>query len=159
MELVSLPSELATPARPFLTSEHTLHQQMGVDTIRFELGYRDVTTTVDALGETARFLRDNPIERGSITEQRLQDPFDYQAEDVLIEASREAVGEVRPLSDAYDPDFRNRYAPGSSDWRLVEPKNKERGGVPAWKSAPRRTIHGNLTRLGPPGRLARPWSA
>ena len=78
MELVSLPAALATPARPFLTSEHTLHQHMSVDAIRFELGYQDVTPTVDALAIVARYLRDNPIERGSVTEQRLQDPFDYQ---------------------------------------------------------------------------------
>ena len=123
MELVSLPAALATPARPFLTSEHTLHQQMGVDAIRYELGYRDVTPTVDALGETARFLRDNPVERGSITEQRLQDPFDYAAEDLLIEAYRRQMSDVTPLADAYDPDYRNRYAPGSSDWRLVQAKH------------------------------------
>ena len=120
IELVSLPSELATPARPFLTSEHTLHQQMGVDAIRSELGYRDVTPVNQALGETARYLRDNPIERGSITEQRLQDPFDYQAEDALIEAYRKAAGDLQRLADAYDPDSRNRHAPGSNDWRLVE---------------------------------------
>lgn len=123
MELVSLPSALATPARPFLTSEHTLHQQMGVDAIRFELGYRDLTPVVEALSETARYLRDHPIERGSITEQRLQDPFDYAAEDALIETYRQRMSEVQPLADAYDPDYRNRYAPGSSDWRLVEAKN------------------------------------
>lgn len=123
IELVSLPSELATPARPFLTSEHTLHQQMGVDAIRSELGYRDVTPVINALGETARYLRDNPIERGSVTEQRLQDPFDYQAEDALIEAYRKAAGDLQRLADAYDPGFRNRYAPGSNDWRLVEAKN------------------------------------
>ena len=123
MELVSMPAALATPARPFLVSEHTLHQQMGVDAIRYELGYRDPTPVVEALGITARFLRDNPVERGSITEQRLQDPFDYAAEDALIETFQESIADASRLADAYDPDFRNRYAPGSEDWRLVEARS------------------------------------
>jgi hypothetical protein len=123
IELVSLPAALATPARPFLISEHTLHQQMGIDAIRFELGYRDVTPAVEALGITARYLRDNPVARGSVTEQRLQDPFDYEAEDALIEAYRSATTDALELANAYDPEFRNRYAPGSNDWRLVAAKN------------------------------------
>ena len=88
-----------------------------------ELGYRDVTPVVEALGITARYLRDNPIARGSITEQRLQDPFDYEAEDALIETYRSATTGALELADAYDPEFRDRYAPGSNDWRLVEAKN------------------------------------
>lgn len=123
MELVSLPAALATPARPFLLAEHALHQQMSVDAIRFELGYRDPTPAVQALAITARYLRDNPVVRGSITEQRLQDPFDYASEDALIEAFLAATGSVAPLADAYDPDYRSRYAPGSDDWRLVEAKS------------------------------------
>jgi nucleoside-diphosphate-sugar epimerase len=123
IDLVSMPAALAAPARPFLSAEHTLHQQMGVDAIRFELGYRDVKPVVEALGITARYLRDNPVERGSITEQRLQDPFDYEAEDALIEAYQSAMTGVLQLAEAYDPGFRNRYAPGSDDWRLVEAKN------------------------------------
>ena len=61
IDLVSMPAALATPARPFLGAQHTLHHQMGVDTIRFELGYRDVVPAVEALGITARYLRDNPV--------------------------------------------------------------------------------------------------
>ncbi|HIG39529.1 MAG: NAD-dependent dehydratase [bacterium] len=123
IELVSMPAALATPARPFLISEHTLHQQMGIDAIRFELGFSDVTPVVEALGLTARYLRDNPVVSGSIIEQRLQDPFDYEAEDALIEAYRSATVAAQQLANAYDPRFRNRYAPGSDDWRLVQAKN------------------------------------
>lgn len=123
IELVSMPAALATPARPFLFSENTLHQQMGIDATRFELGYRDQTPAVEALGATARYLRDNPVESGSITEQRLQDPFDYTAEDALIEAYLSSTTRAVELANAYDPEFRNRYAPGSDDWRLVKAKN------------------------------------
>ncbi len=123
MELVSMPAALATPARPFLSAEHTLHQHMGVDAIRFELGYRDVTPAIQALSATARHLRDNPVERGSITEQRLQDPFDYAAEDELIDNYRAATESTLHLANTFDPDYRSRYAPGSDDWRLVAAKN------------------------------------
>ena len=123
MELVSLPAELATPARPFLTSEHTSHQHLSVDAIRHDLGYRDLVPTVEALTETARYLRDFPIEKGSVIEQRLQDPFDYEAEDELIATYRSATGQAKVLADAYDPEYRNRYAPGSGDWRMVKAKS------------------------------------
>jgi nucleoside-diphosphate-sugar epimerase len=123
LEIVSLPMELATPARPFMSSDTSLHGFLGVDAIRHDLGYRDVLPTVEALTLTARNLVDHPIERGSVTEMRLQDPFDYAAEDRLIERYRALLAEVRPVADAYDPDYRDRYAPGSDDWRLVEARS------------------------------------
>jgi nucleoside-diphosphate-sugar epimerase len=123
IELVDLPAELATPARPFLGAETTLHQFTGIDAMMQDLGYRDVLPATEALASTARYLRDNPIERGSTTEMRLQDPFDYAAEDTIIDAYRASTEHVRGLALAYDPDFRDRYAPGSDNWRLVEPRS------------------------------------
>ena len=76
----------------------------------------------EALAITARHLRDHPVERGRITEQRLQDPFDYASEYALVESYRAAMTGPRAIADAYDPGFRDRYAPGSGDWRLVEAK-------------------------------------
>lgn len=119
LELVSLPAALATPARPFLSAEHTTHHATTVDAIMHDLGYRDVVSPIDALTATARHLRDHPIERGSETEMRLQDPFDYEAEDRIIDGYLAAVGPVRRLAETYDPGFRDRYSPGSADWRLV----------------------------------------
>lgn len=123
LEIVNLPAELATPARPFLSAETTLHSCTTVDAIMTDLGYRDVVSSVEALALTAKDLRDHPIERGSVTEMRLQDPFDYEAEDRLIDAYRAAFSGPQTLADAYDPDFRDRYSPGSDDWRLVEPRS------------------------------------
>lgn len=123
LEIVNLPAELASPARPFFSSETTLHKFTGVDAIRHDLGYRDVLPAVEALAQTARYLAANPVERGSETEMRLQDPFDYEAEDRLVEAYRAAVAQVAPVADAYDPGFRDRYSPGSDDWRLVAPRS------------------------------------
>lgn len=123
LEVVSLPEELATPARPFIGAEYTLHQMTVPDAMMQDLGYRDVLSSRDAIAETARDLRDNPIERGSVTEMRMQDPFDYEVEDALIDSYRAAMAAPQAVADTYDPDFRDRYAPGSDDWRLVEPKN------------------------------------
>ena len=88
-----------------------------------ELGYRDKVNTVAAVGLTARYLYENPVRRGSTMERRMQDPFDYEAEDAIIDAYRSSIGRVADLAAAYDPDFRGRYSPGSDDWRLVDAKN------------------------------------
>ena len=123
VELVNLPAELATPARPFLGHEHTWHQLLSTDRLTGELGYADVVPTVEAIAFTARHLADNPIERGSKTEMRLQDPFDYEAEDRLIETYRRVIGPAADEAGAYDPEFRDRYAPGADAWRLVPPRS------------------------------------
>lgn len=123
LEIVSLPAELATPARPFLSAEHTLHQYLSVDAIYHELNYRDIVPTAEALAMVARHLRDNPVARGSNTEMRLQDPFDYDIEDQLIATYGAVVDQARTVASTYDPGFRTRYAPGSEDWRLVEPRS------------------------------------
>lgn len=123
LDIVSLPADLATPTRPFLGREDSLHLVTGPDLLMAELGYRDLVPAVAAIGLTAQHLRDHPIKRGSTTEMRLQDPFDYDAEDAIIDAYEQATGAAAELAAAYDPDFRDRYAPGSDDWRLVDAKN------------------------------------
>jgi nucleoside-diphosphate-sugar epimerase len=123
LEIVNLPARLATPARPFLSAETTLHKMTGVDAIRHDLGYRDVLPSNEAIAFTARHLAENPVRRGSTTEMRLQDPFDYEAEDRLIAAYEALVAGTAEAADAYDPEFRDRYAPGSDDWRLVPPRS------------------------------------
>lgn len=78
---------------------------------------------MEAIALTARHLAEHPVTRGSIQEMRLQDPFDYAAEDRLIDAWQAVQDQVAPAAGAYDADFRDRYAPGSDDWRLVEPRS------------------------------------
>ncbi len=119
VELVDLPGALAAPARPFLGKAHTGHQLLSTERLMADLGYDDLVPATDAIARTARHLADHPIERGSATERRLQDPFDYEAEDALIETYRRVVGPAAELAEAYDPGFRDRYAPGSDRWRQV----------------------------------------
>ncbi|MEL6984620.1 MAG: hypothetical protein AAFO29_19485, partial [Actinomycetota bacterium] len=129
VELVDLPGDLAAPARPFLGKAHTGHQLLSTDRLMADLGYEDLVPTAEAIAATARDLAEQPIERGSRTEARLQDPFDYEAEDELIEAYRQAMGSVSELADAFDPGFADRYAPGESRWRSAraEPAAPSKG--------------------------------
>lgn len=117
VELVDLPGDLAAPARSFLGKAHTGHQMLSTDRLMADLGYEDLVPTAEAIAATARHLAEHPIERGSKTEARLQDPFDYEAEDRLIETYRRAMEPVADLADAFDPGFADRYAPGENRWR------------------------------------------
>ena len=49
------------------------------------LGYRDVVPAREAIGRTARWLAEHPCEPGGQEEMVLTDPFDYAAEDRLID--------------------------------------------------------------------------
>ncbi len=116
-EIIGMPWELARPGWPF--GECTPHHRvLSSELLRGELGYRDVLGVEAALPATARWLADHPLERGSITERGLQDPFDYEAEDRLIDAWERAVESVRPAAEAADPGWVDRYAYSSVDAHL-----------------------------------------
>ncbi|MBV8949262.1 MAG: hypothetical protein JOZ99_00185, partial [Actinobacteria bacterium] len=73
-ELVSMPYDLAVPARPLLMQPRPSHRVLDLTRIRRDLGYRDVVKPVDALAHTARWLAQHPPERGGIEERVLTDP-------------------------------------------------------------------------------------
>ncbi|MFN0092767.1 MAG: NAD-dependent dehydratase [Acidimicrobiales bacterium] len=109
MELVSLPYSLATPAYPFI-EKTPLHRVTSAEKIISSLGYRDRVGAVEALGQTARWLVDHPVEAGSVTEAGLGDPFNYAAEDALIAAWEDACAKVEPAAAAAETGFVDRYA-------------------------------------------------
>jgi nucleoside-diphosphate-sugar epimerase len=86
LEIVSMPFELALPARPFLAQPLPTHRVLDISRVRTDLGYRDAVPARVAVATTARWLVDNPCERGGQEELVLTDPFDYRAEDRLIDA-------------------------------------------------------------------------
>ncbi|MBM3671047.1 MAG: NAD-dependent dehydratase [Actinobacteria bacterium] len=93
-EIVSMPFDLAVPARPLLAQPLPTHRVLDLTRVRTVLGYRDVIPARDAIGVTARWLADHPHAPGEMEEQVLTDPFDYAAEDRLIDAwshARDAV--------------------------------------------------------------------
>jgi nucleoside-diphosphate-sugar epimerase len=100
VEIVSMPCDLAIPAWPLLAQPLPTHRVLDLTRLHHELGHRDVLPAREAVPKTARWLAENPPQRGGIEEQVLTDPFDYAAEDALIEAwsaarARVAVPEFR----------------------------------------------------------------
>jgi nucleoside-diphosphate-sugar epimerase len=110
LEIVSLPCELATPARPLLTQPRPTHRVLDLARIRHDLGYRDVVPARAALARTARWLTEHPCEPGGMEETVLTDPFDYAAEDALVDAWRDALATMAPVPFAVEPGFGLAYS-------------------------------------------------
>jgi nucleoside-diphosphate-sugar epimerase len=94
VELVSMPTDLAVPARPLLTQPSPTHRVLDISRVRRQLGHRDVLPARVAVRRTARWLCEHPPERGGVEEVVLADPFDYGAEDRLIDSWRSARASV-----------------------------------------------------------------
>ncbi len=61
------------------------HRVMDTSRIKAELGYRDATPVERALEETVRWYTEQPLPPGGEVEQNLGDPFDYEAEDQVMQ--------------------------------------------------------------------------
>jgi nucleoside-diphosphate-sugar epimerase len=117
-ELLSLPGELAVPARPLMMNHRTTHRVMDTSKLRTRLGYRDVVPARRAVRMATRWLVDNPPERGGYEETALQDPFDYAAEDRLAAWWRTAIANPPELGYAEVPGYGKSYAgPGTRNVR------------------------------------------
>lgn len=86
IEIVSMPFDIATPALPMLTQPANTHRVLDLGRIVNDLGYRDVVPARQAVGLTARWLVNHRPTPGGVEETVLTDPFDYAAEDALIDA-------------------------------------------------------------------------
>jgi nucleoside-diphosphate-sugar epimerase len=102
-EVVSMPYDLAVPARPLLAQPLPTHRVLDLTRVRTNLGYHDVVPAREALARTARWLADHPIV-GSTEEQTLTDPFDYAAEDRLVDAWTAARATIPSFE--YEPEPR-----------------------------------------------------
>ncbi len=109
-EIVSMPYELAVPARPLLMQPLPTHRVLDLTAIRTRLGYRDAVPAREALARTARWLADHPHERGGTEEKILTDPFDYEAEDQLIDRWLAAERSVTVPTFAIEPRFGLAYS-------------------------------------------------
>jgi nucleoside-diphosphate-sugar epimerase len=110
LELVSMPFDLAIPARPLLSQPLPTHRVLDLTRVRTELGYRDTMPARDALARTARWLFDHPLERGGQEEVVLTDPFDYAAEDRLLEAWFDARATVPTIAFEATPGYGMAYS-------------------------------------------------
>ncbi len=86
LEVINMPWELAIPSRPLVMQPQTTHRLQDVSALRYDLDYRDKVDPREALRLTVDWLVAHPPERGGMEEMVLEDPFDYAAEDRLIDA-------------------------------------------------------------------------
>jgi hypothetical protein len=117
VEIVSMPQELAFPARPMVLGGYH-HTMLDLTKIRSQLGYRDVVPVDEALARTARWYVDHRPEPGGEIEERLGDPFDYAAEDELIDRYRALVDEVATVAKR-DTGFGHHPYPHPTEAGLV----------------------------------------
>jgi nucleoside-diphosphate-sugar epimerase len=86
VELVSMPYDLAVPAWPLLAQPLPTHRVLDLGRLHHQLGHHDAVPAREAVQATARWLAANPPDPGGTEERVLTDPFDYAAEDALIES-------------------------------------------------------------------------
>jgi nucleoside-diphosphate-sugar epimerase len=95
-ELVSMPFDLALPAHPMIAQPMATHRVFDLTRLRNDLGYDDVVPAREALAATARWLASNPPKPGGMEETVLTDPFDYAAEDALMDDWQRALATLAP---------------------------------------------------------------
>lgn len=107
-EIVNLPWELAVPARPLVTQPLTTHRVLDTSAMTRDFGYHDLVPPREALVRTAQWLVENPLSANQ--EKLLQDPFDYAAEDVLVEGWRKALDGMPEIEWKALPGFGMAYS-------------------------------------------------
>ena len=110
LEIVSMPYALATPARPLLAQPLPTHRVLDLSRVRADLGYRDAVPARVALARTARWLVDNPCPPGGQEEMVLTDPFDYAAEDRLVDAWLTATAAIADPGFVTPPGYGLAYS-------------------------------------------------
>ncbi len=117
-DIVSMPADLAVPARPLMMNYMNRHRVLDISKLQHRLGYHDVVAAREAVRRTARWLVANPPQPGGTEEYVLQDPFDYAAEDRLVEWWRSAISTPPDLGYPELPGYGLAYAgPGTSRMR------------------------------------------
>lgn len=109
-EVINMPWEYATLAQRFTLRGTPHHRVTSCEKAMFELGYRDVVDPIEGLSVTARHLAENPLERGGAAERSLSDLFDYDGEDLLIQAWREATKDLGKVARRVDAGLKDRYS-------------------------------------------------
>lgn len=107
-EIVNMPWELATPARPLITQPLPTHRVLDISKMERDFGYRDKVPPREAIVYAARWLTEHPLTAEQ--EAMLQDPFDYAAEDALIENWKRAIGSLPDLHWQTEPGYGAAYS-------------------------------------------------
>jgi nucleoside-diphosphate-sugar epimerase len=108
LEIVSMPFDLAIPAHPLMAQPLPTHRVLDLARLHDQLGHVDIVPARQAIGLTAKWLAANRPTPGGTEETVLTDPFDYDAEDRLMDSWQAARALVKV------PDFAIRPAYGLS---------------------------------------------
>ncbi len=129
VQVINMPWELAVPAKPLVMQPQTSHRVQDVSALRHELGYSDKVAPHQALRDTVDWLLANPPLPGGTEEMVLEDPFDYAAEDRLIDAWLAACDTLPAWDGATEPGLGMAYSgPGGrarSQAEFAEPDATE----------------------------------
>jgi nucleoside-diphosphate-sugar epimerase len=107
-EIISMPAPL--PVRTSGQEFSTHHRMVDLFKLKTQLGYRDVVSTLEAVQRTVRWYLAHPLERGGDMEQRLMDPFDYEAEDQLVSIATEYREKIAGVHGRKPPPSGHPYA-------------------------------------------------
>jgi nucleoside-diphosphate-sugar epimerase len=110
LEVVAMPYDLAVPAWPLLAQPLPTHRLLDLGRLHHQLGHRDAVPAREAVQTTARWLVANRPEPGGTEESVLTDPFDYPAEDALIDSWLAAREKVTVPSFAVRPGWGLAYS-------------------------------------------------
>ena len=121
-EFISMPYALALPARPMVMAPSTHHRVLDLFQLRSDLGYRDRVSAREGLAFTAQWLVAHPPQPGGNEEKILQDPFDYRAEDRLMDSWLGGLNALPAPEFEQEPGYTLSYSgpggiePSSSDF-------------------------------------------
>ena len=91
LEIIDLPARIGTSSSALTLQSSPHHRLMDLFKLKTELGYRDLIPVTEAIRRTVRWYLEHRPEPGGEIERRLQDPFDYAAEDKLAAVYREYI--------------------------------------------------------------------
>ena len=86
------------------------HRVLDLFQLRSDLGYRDRVAARDGLALTARWLAEHPPEPGGAEERILQDPFDYAAEDRLMDSWQHWLTSLPGADFSQEPGYTLSYS-------------------------------------------------
>lgn len=109
MELVSLPEAVARSARSMLQTDTAHHRIVDTSLIRDELGYRDVVDPIDGLRRTIRWQVAHLAGHSAAVDLLAEDPYDYAAEDRLVELHQRFVAEAAAVTFTEEPGYTSGY--------------------------------------------------
>lgn len=106
LELANIPFSIARPSKPYAGRD--FHWFPDIEKIRSELGYNDKIPPSEGMSRTIAWYLENIPEQNGEIERALGDPFDYAAEDMLIERYESFIQKIREdLPSGYR--FRHAY--------------------------------------------------